>query len=59
MKILKPGNIPTKKFICPDCGCEFEADKLEYKSIGKEEAQMGLAKYKCKCPCCGLVVYAD
>lgn len=28
MKILKPDKVEMRKFVCPDCGCEFIAVKL-------------------------------
>lgn len=29
MKILKPGKVEQRKFICQKCGCVFVADKTE------------------------------
>lgn len=28
MKILKPGKVEMRKFVCPDCGCVFVASRL-------------------------------
>lgn len=29
MKILKPGRVEQRKFVCPDCGCEFAVGEGE------------------------------
>ena len=29
MKILKPGKVEQRKFVCPKCGCEFVAENTE------------------------------
>ncbi len=49
MRIIRQG-VKTVKFICPECGCVFEADEDEYKDIG---VVFKAYIYKCKCPCCG------
>lgn len=59
MKILKFGDIPVKRFVCYNCNCEFEANKNEFEHTSELEARQGFHNYKCKCPCCGLNVYAD
>jgi len=46
----------TKLFYCKECGCEFKATKDEYKYDG---AQYNMFYYKCKCPCCGNIVYSE
>lgn len=37
MKILKPGKVEMRKFVCPSCGCIFIASDadLEHDSYGK------------------------
>ena len=32
MHIIKHGNLSPRYFICKSCGCEFIADKSEYKT---------------------------
>ena len=32
MQIIKHGNLKPRYFICKYCGCEFIADKSEYKT---------------------------
>lgn len=55
MKILKEGNLEKAKkpaiFTCFDCGCQFEANKDEYRL---EEGQRDYYPL-CDCPCCGCV----
>ncbi len=59
MKILKEGNLEllkqTKRFSCSYCGCEFEADKGEYKTTN----QYNEYYHSCKCPCCGHYAHAE
>ena len=57
MKIIKEGIIPstTKKFICGNCGCVFEAEENEYEPITNQMEYLEIkASYKCKCPTCGM-----
>ncbi len=57
MTVLKEGNcdcakmlvLKIRRFKCDQCGCVFEANKDEYKSV----AQYNDIYYFCKCPCCG------
>ncbi len=47
MKILKPGKVEQRKFVCADCGCVFvahENDKAYFRLI--ENAAV-------RCPTCG------
>ena len=57
MKIIVEGEIPkkTKRFKCDYCGCEFEADKDEYKSVN----YVYVREYQCGCPCCQETVSVD
>lgn len=52
MKIIKNGDLSqvmqTKRFVCDVCGCEFEADKGEYRS----GSQYNKTYFTCTCPCC-------
>lgn len=52
MKILKHGDhrriYDTKTFRCGHCGCEFEANKTEYKC----DTQYNEIYYYCVCPEC-------
>lgn len=60
MKILKQGARTTnsKEFACERCGCVFVAEIGEYFSSSQMEAVYeNLGSYKCKCPCCGNMVY--
>lgn len=37
MKILKPGKVEMRRFVCPTCDCIFVADKTETKySLGTD-----------------------
>lgn len=29
MKILKPGKVEMRRFVCPNCGCEFLANEMD------------------------------
>ena len=62
MKIIKKGIRPTitKKFICTNCGCIWEAEKGEY-NVTSYLGMMhdGLKAYSMNCPCCGAFVDAD
>lgn len=57
--IIKPGNlnkIKTIKFECKECGCIFEATKIECTIIycgGYNEE-----RYECKCPTCNNSVFS-
>ena len=45
MKILKPGKVEQRKFVCPSCGCVFVADRTDVRySVGTDYVV---------CPCCG------
>ena len=61
MKIIKNGVIPnkdeTKRFVCSECGCVFEANKGEYKKV--LYCGQILEGYSCDCPNCGEYVYKD
>lgn len=46
MKILKPGKVEQRKFVCPECRCIFIADKSETVRVGNFSSV--------DCPCCGL-----
>lgn len=65
MKIIVEGKIPkkTKRFKCEHCGCEFEADKGEYKRAKRLEYMFGgveyQTEYQCECPCCQETVSVD
>ena len=62
MTIVKNGKIPSTIicFECEYCGCLFEADKGEYKYSSQMEVMHdGLGAYKCECPCCKNMVYAE
>ena len=62
MQIIKQGKIPVykKTFECDVCGCVFEAERGEYVASGQMEVMHdNLPNYKCKCPCCGVMVYTD
>ena len=60
MKIIKPGDpektLCHKNFTCLKCGCEFIADSTEYEHAGM---QYNIQYYRCKCPCCGTLIYMD
>lgn len=59
MKIIVEGKIPkkTKNFKCEHCGCEFEADKGEYKTTDQMTYFCDGAEWECECPCCHKTVY--
>lgn len=62
MKILKQGVRPTysKEFTCKRCGCVFSAERNEYCASSQMEMMHdNLGSYKCKCPCCGDMVYQN
>lgn len=60
MKIVKNGNNKkTKYFICNNCGCEFEADKDEYKPTSQIGLIQGCKNYNIKCPCCNAYCETD
>lgn len=62
MKIIKKGTVDgaIKRFECKGCGCVFEANKREYcDSSWREVMLCVLPNYKCACPICGNMVYAD
>lgn len=46
MKILKPGKVEQREFVCPKCGCVFVADESDLHFTPTEA--------KTKCPCCWL-----
>lgn len=60
MKVIKPGNtelvLKERSFKCPECGCEFIANKHEYSYSG---SQYNVAFYKCVCPTCGHTVFSE
>lgn len=62
MKIIKEGFMPnnTKRFECSVCGCIFEVDDKEYRNSSWKEVMLDiLPNYKCACPTCRHIVYAD
>ena len=62
MRIIKEGKVDSepKRFECKACGCIFEADKGEYRKSSNMEVMVGvLPAYKCACPTCRKLVYAD
>lgn len=60
MKIIKKGNITTTKyFTCNTCGCEFEAEKGEYKLTSQIGIMQGCKNYYIECPCCKSYCEAD
>ena len=61
MKILKNGN-PNKcrkpeRFVCDRCGCEYIAEKDEYKIPDNYASQHDGIKSECECPACGAMNY--
>lgn len=60
MEIIKPGDLSrlkqTKTFKCCRCGCEFLADKSEYRYGG---TQYNTIYYVCNCPTCNNQVYVE
>lgn len=50
MKIIKDGRLKDKtiKFVCPICGCEFEAEIMECVLTGINLSDF----YLCDCPQC-------
>lgn len=56
MRILKEGKTPDKavKFVCHNCGCEFETDEYEITSLNRN-TWYG----RCYCPCCDTIVYTE
>ena len=62
MKIIKKGIKKgiTKRFICADCCCIWEAEKGEYNVTSHLGIMYdGLKAYNMNCPCCGAFVDAD
>lgn len=57
--ILKPGKKPidVKHFVCPRCGCEFEADSESYHATSQTMATFEGLNYECERPTCGKMVY--
>ena len=59
MKILKQGDVnklkAIKTFNCSSCGCLFEADNTEYKTVSNYYEEYNYIK----CPCCGGVIYKE
>lgn len=60
MEIIKQGDLSRLKdkkyFICQHCGCEFIANKSEYKSLGMH---LNMMAYGCTCPTCKKQVYLE
>ena len=60
MEIVKQGDLSRikdkKYFVCQHCGCEFWADRFEYKSLGMWRNMMA---YGCKCPTCKKEAYLE
>lgn len=61
MEIIKNGDLnqmrKPKLFACKKCGCAFRADNTEYQSANQMEYCHDGISAKCKCPCCGSMVY--
>lgn len=61
MEILKQGDaqrakqkkLRIKRFVCDECGCEFKANKTEYKEPSQMDYCGDRITAYCKCPCCG------
>ena len=56
MKIIKPGNVPERTFICDTCGCEFIANASEYTRnyvYDKISGRTLWETFECDCPYCG------
>ena len=55
INIIKPGDLSllkeTKAFSCKKCGCEFLADREDYKF--QYSQREGISWYEIKCPTCG------
>lgn len=53
MKILKPGNLALRKFVCNQCHCVFVADSKEY-SVDeyKNPYSWDVISYRVTCPYC-------
>ena len=62
MKIIKEGIRPTitKRFICKNCDCIWEAEKREY-NVTSHLGMIhdGLKAYNMWCSCCGAFVDVD
>ena len=61
MKILRAGIIDkkVKRFICPSCGCEFEADSSEYEMCSQIAYIHDGISVQCRCPCCKPMVFCS
>lgn len=61
MRVIKYGDTNRlrgiRRFICKECGCEFEADKTEYKYIFDQREDCGW--YSIRCPTCNQLVTKD
>ena len=53
MKILKPGSLMPRKFVCNKCNCVFVADNKEYGEC-IDYSDWPFITYRIACPCCGL-----
>lgn len=52
MKVLKPGKIEIREFVCPNCGCVFVMDKNETtRSVRRTTGRTAVYVYFAKCPC--------
>ena len=49
VKILKHGNLKSRKFTCNICGCEFVADMYEYDTVSQFNQ---VVYYIAQCPDC-------
>ncbi len=47
MKILKPGNVEQRKFVCPECECIFVCDECDKDTFWDEDDLV------VPCPTCG------
>lgn len=55
MRILKHGDLKPRKFICPNCGCVFVADRTEY----QKNSGGGVIKCGTTCPDCEYYLFVD
>jgi hypothetical protein len=51
MKILKHGNLKSRKFVCWHCDCEFVADTTEYRTTMSNNVVLWC---HADCPECGV-----
>ena len=60
MEIIKPGDLSRlehkRAFKCPFCGCEFIANKSEYRTY---DTHCNHSYCVCECPTCHNKVFAE